>query len=412
MTLAERFPAFRSRDFKIFWSAQFLSNIGTQMQFVALNWQVYTITHSAFALGLIGFFRFAPILIFSLIGGATADAHNRKKLQFVTQSTYIILSLILAIADFTGAINVQIIFIITLFSAATMVFDGPSRQAFVPSLVEKKHLANAMSLNSIMYQSALIIGPSIAGILIAQTHLWVIYSINAISFLFVLGGLILIKSSGAIEGTPGQISLASIKEGLAFVRTKTIVWSTMMLDFFSTFFSSATALIPIYAKDILAVGPTGLGLLYSAPAIGAVIAGILVAHKHNLRNQGMVLLAATGFYAVGTIMFGFSRIFIFSFLGLVIVGAGDSVSNIIRNTIRNLETPDFIRGRMTSINMIFFMGGPQLGDFEAGMLAGYMGAPFSVVTGGIATLFVVVAMAKKLPILLKYDRHASQIIAE
>lgn len=410
MTLAERFPAFKSRDFKIFWSAQFVSNIGTQMQFVALNWQVYILTHSAFALGLIGFLRFGPILIFSLIGGAVADAHNRKKLQFITQSTYIILSLVLAITDFTGDISVPIIYLITLFSAGTLAFDGPARQAFVPGLVEKKHLSSAMSLNSIMYQSALIIGPSIAGILIAKTHLWTIYSINAISFIFVLVSLMLIKSTGAVEGEKVQISLKAIAEGLSFVRTKTMVWSTMMLDFFSTFFSSATALIPIYAKDILAIGPAGLGFLYSAEAIGAVIAGIVIAHKHNLRNQGKILLTAVSFYALGTIIFGLSRLFAVSFLALVIVGAGDSVSTILRNTIRNLETPDYIRGRMTSVNMIFFMGGPQLGDFEAGTLAGYMGAPFSVVTGGIATLFVIAVMAKKLPILRKYDRHTSQII--
>jgi len=218
-----------------------------------------------------------------------------------------------------------------------------------------------------------------------------------------LGSLIFIKENGVIEGIAAPISWSSIAEGLAFVKGKTIVWSTMMLDFFSCFFASATALIPIYAKDILAVGPTGLGLLYSAQAIGAVIAGLLIAHQHNLRRQGMILLISVGFYACGTIVFGFSRIFLISFLALVVVGAGDGISTILRNTIRNLETPDYIRGRMTSVNMIFFMGGPQLGDFEAGMLAGWMGAPFSVVTGGVATLFVIALMAKKLPILRQYD---------
>jgi MFS family permease len=380
------------------------------MQFVALNWQVYTLTHSAFALGLIGFFRFVPILFFSLIGGAVADAHNRKKLQFITIAVYIILSLILAITDFTKTINVLIIFIITVFTAVNLSFDGPARQAFIPTLVEKKHLSSAMSLNSIMYQTALIIGPSIAGLLIAKTSLGLIYALNAASFIFVLVSLIFIKNKGEVEGIPSKISFSAIIEGLAFVKTKTMVWSTMMLDFFSTFFSSATALIPIYAKDILAVGPTGLGLLYSAQAIGAVIAGLFIAHQHNLRRQGMVLLVSVGFYALGTIVFGFSRLFIISFLALVVVGAGDSISTILRNTIRNLETPDYIRGRMTSVNMIFFMGGPQLGDFEAGMLAGYMGAPFSVVTGGVATLFVIAIMAKKLPIMRRYDRHVSQII--
>jgi MFS family permease len=355
MTLTERFPAFASRDFKLFWGAQFVSNIGTQMQFVALNWQVYTLTHSAFALGLIGFFRFVPILVLSLVGGAVADAHNRKKLQFTTQSIYIVLSLILAITDFTGTINVVIIFLITLFSAGTLSFDGPARQSFIPSLVSKKHLSNAISLNSIMFQTAMIIGPGIAGILIAKTHLWVIYLLNAASFLAVLTSLVFIKSKGIPEGKKMQISFNAIAEGLSFVRTKTMIWSTMLLDFFSTFFSSATALIPIYAKDILAVGPTGLGFLYSAQAVGAVIAGFSIAHKHNLRSQGMILLISVGFYAFGTIVFGLSRSFILSFLALIVVGAGDSVSTILRNTIRNLETPDYIRGRMTSINMIFFI---------------------------------------------------------
>ena len=380
------------------------------MQFVALNWQVYTITHSAFALGLIGFFRFAPILGFSLFGGATADAHNRKKVQFVTQSIYIILSLTLAITDFTRTISVPIIYLITIFSAATLSFDSPSRQSFIPSLVEKKDLANAMSLNSIMFQSAMIIGPAISGLLIARTHLWVIYGLNSASFLFVLTSLILIKSTGAVDGIPTKISKAGILEGINFVRGKKIIWSTMMLDFFSTFFSSADALIPIYAKDILAIGPTGLGFLYAADSIGAVIAGLAIAHKRNLRGQGKILLTAVAFYGVGTIVFGLSKIFVLSFLALVVVGAGDSISTILRNTIRNLETPDFIRGRMTSVNMIFLFGGPQLGDFEAGTLAGFFGAPFAVVTGGIATLFVIGAMAKKLPILREYDRHISQIV--
>jgi MFS family permease len=375
------------------------------MQLVALNWHIYSITHSAFALGLIGLLRFVPILIFSLIGGSFADYHNRKKLLFVTQSILSLLSLILAIFTFMNFILPVYIYIITILASITISFDMPARSALIPKLVENKHLANAMSLNSIMFQTAQIVGPTFAGLLIAGTNLGIIYSFNALSFLAVIIGLLLMHVSGEIDGPRVNVSISAIMEGLIFVRSKTIIWSTMLLDFFSTFFSSAMALLPIYAKDILAVGPTGLGLLYAAPSIGAVIAALIVAHKSNLRHQGIVLLASVAVYAFGTVLFGLSNLFIISLLALVIVGAGDSVSTIIRNTIRQLETPDYIRGRMTSVNMIFFMGGPQLGDFEAGVLAGLIGAPLSVITGGLGTFIIVALMAVKIPILRKYSHH-------
>lgn len=399
------FPAFRSRDFFIFWLALFISNTGSQMQFVALNWQVYTITNSAFALGLIGLLRFIPILIFSLISGSVADAHNRKFILTITQSSLTILSLILAIMTITHTITVTAMYVITALSAIALAFDTPARQAFIPSLVDRRHLSSAMSLNSIMFQMAMIAGPMFAGILIAKTGLGTIYILNSLSFLIVLCSLYFIHTSGHIEGIPVKISLNSVKEGLHFVKSKTMIWSTMLLDFFSTFFASAIALIPIFARDILAVGPTGLGLLYAAPSIGAVLAGLFIARQPNLRHQGMLLLGSVTLYAFGTILFGLSHVFLFSLFALILVGAGDSISTIIRNTIRQLETPDYMRGRMTGINMIFFMGGPQLGDFEAGVLASVLGAPLSVITGGVGTLIVAGIMAITIPVLRKYDQH-------
>lgn len=403
--LLPQFPAFRSRDFRLFWIALFLSNTGSQMQFVALNWQVYLLTNSAFYLGLIGFFRFAPILVFSLIGGSVADAHNRKAILATTQVALMLLSALLAFFTLTGTASVYLLFGITALSAVALAFDTPARQAFVPSLVDKSHVSSALSLNAIMFQLATIIGPTISGLLIAKTGVGFIYALNACSFLIVLVSLFMLHTSGKIEGEAVKMSLSGMKEGLTFVRSKTMIWSTMLLDFFSTFFSSATALIPIFAKDILAMGPTGLGLLYAAPAIGALIAGFVVARKPHLNNQGKLLLISVAFYALGTMLFGISHIFIVSFIALIIVGAGDSISTIIRNVIRQLETPDHIRGRMTSVNMIFFMGGPQLGDFEAGLLASLVGAQLSVVTGGISTLVVVALMAWKIPTLRNYDKH-------
>jgi len=375
------------------------------MQFVALNWHIYELTHSALALGLIGLLRFLPILLFSLIGGSVADAHNRKKILFFTESSLAILSVILAYFTFTNTITPLIIFIITALGAVCISFEVPARQALVPNLVDKKNLQNALSIFAIFHQTSMILGPALSGLLIANSGLTLVYLFNAISFVIVLAGLFLLDTKGEILGPKTTFSFAAIKEGLHFVGNKTIIWSTMLLDFFSTFFSTAAALIPIFAKDILNVGPIGLGLLYSAQSIGAVSAGLLLAHKNNLSKQGIILLSSVILYALGTIIFGLSKIFLVSFIALVIIGAGDGISTIIRNTIRQLETPDYIRGRMSSVNMIFFMGGPQLGDFEAGALANFIGGPLSVVIGGVSTIAIVLIMAVKIPTIRKYDKH-------
>lgn len=399
----KRFPALKYRDFRLLWIGQFISVIGSQMQMVALNWHIYVLTNSAIALGLIGLTRFVPIMIFSLVGGSFADVLNRKKIMLTTQSALAIFAFILAAATFTKSVNPLIIFAITALSAIMVSFDIPSRQALIPNLVDKKHLANAMSLNVIMFQLATIVGPMIAGLLISKYNLGNIYAINSLSYLAAIISILLIKSKGDVKDKSGVFSLSSIKEGITFVKSKTIIWSTMILDFFSTFFSSAQALFPIFAKDILHVGPQGLGLLYSAPSLGAVIASFAMAHAGTLSKQGKILLISVSLYAIGTVIFGISKFFPLSLLALLIIGAGDSISTIIRNTIRQLATPDNIRGRMTSINMIFFLGGPQLGEFQAGLLAAYLGAPLSVVIGGVGALVIVGIIAITIPTLRKYN---------
>lgn len=213
------------------------------------------------------------------------------------------------------------------------------------------------------------------------------------------------RASGNPHGERPIISVQSIKEGLVFVKSKTMIWSTMILDFICTFFASATVLLPIFAKDILRVGPEGLGILYAASSIGAVTAGFVLAHMQIVKNQGKILLISVGVFGVATLLFGFSNYFLLSFIFLTLIGAGDSISAIIRGTIRQLVTPDHIRGRMSAINMIFFMGGPQLGEFEAGLVASLIGAPLSVATGGAATIVAVIIMAYAIPTLRKYQGH-------
>jgi MFS family permease len=262
-----------------------------------------------------------------------------------------------------------------------------------------------MSLNFIMFQTSLIVGPAIGGLLIGSVGLSWIYFLTALSFGAVMVSLYLIRTSGEPIGEKSSVSVAAMIEGLKFVKSKTLIWSTMILDFFSTLFASATVILPIFAQDILKVGPEGLGLLYAAPSIGAVITGLIMANLPRLKNQGFILLSAVAVFGIATIVFGLSKNFMLSLIALGFVGAGDSVSTIIRNVIRNIETPDHIRGRMTSINMVFFAGGPQLGEFEAGLLAALVGAPLSVVIGGAGTLIVVGLVTAFIPAVRRYQNH-------
>ncbi len=258
-----------------------------------------------------------------------------------------------------------------------------------------------------MFQASQVAGPALAGFVIAGLGVGGAYLLNAISFFAVIGALLLMHTSGEIEGASAPVSLKAMWEGLVFVKSKVMIWSTMLLDFFSTFFASATALLPIYAHSILHVGPVGYGFLYSAQAIGAVLAGFLIAHAGTIKKQGRVLLIAVSVYGLATIVFAYSTLFALSFFALFMVGVGDSVSSIIRTVIRNLVTPDYIRGRMTSVNMIFYVGGPQLGEFEAGLLASAVGGPLSVAIGGLGTLIVVGIIAVTIPQIRTYSHEAS-----
>ncbi len=403
MNFRQRFPALYYRDFLLMWLGQLVSFTGTQMQMVALNWHIYEITHSALALGLIGLFRFLPIVFFSLIAGSFSDAHNRKIILFSTQAIMGALSAFLAIQTFSHAITPLSIYIITILFAVCTSFELPARQSLMPSLVAKKDFANAMSIYNIMWQIASIGGPALAGIAIASIGVGNIYFFNALSYGGLIFALVFMQTSGKVTGVVTPISPAAILEGLRFVKSQTIIWSTTLLDFVGTFFASATSLIPIFAKDILHVGPIGLGLLYSAPALGAIVAGLIMTHIGHVRRPGPLLLCGIALYGLGTIFFGISHIFILSLIALCLLGGGDSISTILRNTIRQLATPDHLRGRMSSITMIFFVGGPQLGDFEAGILAAAVGGPWSVIVGGIGTLLFIGLITYFVPLVRTYE---------
>ncbi len=405
------FIALQYPDFRLIWIGQLVSQAGSQMQMTALNYHVYLLTHDAVALGLTSLARLVPILIFSLLGGVFADARDRRRVLLVTQSILMLTAFALGVFTFTQTISVAIIYSIAALNAATQAFDSPARQSLAPNLVPKEHLTNALSLNNIVHQTAGIVGPALGGLLIgiagdqneATIGVGAVYFLNSASFLAVLIALALIKTPTQQNLGAAKITLDSLAEGIHFVRGSKIILSTMLLDFIATFFSSATSLLPIFAKEILNVGSEGYGLLNAAESVGAVIAGAAMARMSYVRRKGQLILWAVAVYGLGTTLYGFSQWFALSLLFLGLVGAADTVSTIMRNTLRQMATPDQLRGRMTSVNMIFFSGGPQLGNLEAGLVAAWIGAPLSVITGGVATVIAVAATAWLVPQLREYS---------
>lgn len=400
--LLTRYPALTYRDFLLQYAGQFISNAGTQMQVVALNWQLYQMTRSPYVLALLGASRVVPIIAFSLVGGALVDAHNRKKILYVTQIAQTAVAFALAAVTWTHTATPLNLLILNAVLVAIYSLDSPARAALLPNLVSREHFGNAVSLNVIGYNMSTVAGPALAGFLIAYSGVASVYALDAVSFVLLLAALMNIRASGAVTGTVQKASFSAIGEGLRFVRSKPLIWSTMILDFFSTFFGEATVLLPVFALDILRVGPELLGFLYAAPFVGAAAVGIIASHIGKPIHTGRMLIAGIVFYGLGTIAFGLSKYYPLSLLALAVVGAGDGLSAIIRNIIRQLSTPDHIRGRMTAINMIFYTGGPRLGEVEAGIVAGAIGAPLSVVIGGIGVLAVIAVMGYAIPVLRTY----------
>lgn len=403
-------PALQSRNYRLLWLSLLISFSGSMMQNATVLWHVALLVppeQKALTLGLVGLVRIVPVIFFSLLGGVMADAVDRRKVLLVTQSLLTLFALTLSVLTFSGLQSVWPIFALTALSAAANSFDQPARVALIPNLVPRAHLANAISLNSTMFQLAAVIGPALSGIVIAQLSIGWVYLFNAISFLGVIGVLLLMRDAPT-KATPGQrndVSLGAAWEGLRYVFSAPLIRATMLLDFFATFFASASALLPIFAQDILRVGPEGYGVLVSAPALGAFItSAVMTVFTDRIHQRGWAVILSVMGYGLATIIFGFSQWFWLTWLCLFLTGVTDMISVVFRNIIRQLTTPDHLRGRMTSVSMIFFMGGPQLGELEAGLVANWWGAPVSVITGGIACLLATFITTVKSPEMQAYHK--------
>src|SRR5437762_4903635 len=363
----------RNRKYALMFCGQLGSAAGTQMQIVAVAWQVYLLTHSPVALGLIGLVQAIPRLIFSLVGGVLADVFDRRKMLLIIEITLATTSAVLALCTIFHVINIFIIYALVLVAASVSAFEFPTRQAIIPTLVPREQMADAMSLSMVMMQLTFIIGSALGGFVIAWTGVANTYWIDVVSYFVVIGSLLLMVIPRIPVEKRAQAGVGALMDGMRFLRAHPVILAVLSLDFFATFFGSPRALLPVYASDILHIGPQGLGLLLAATSIGAVALTPFTGLIGRIPRQGFgVVLAILG-WGLCIIALGFSPgPFWLSVLFLAGSGAADMVSMILRGLVIPLTTPDEFRGRMSAVNAMFVISGPMLGQFESGLVAGLL----------------------------------------
>jgi MFS family permease len=397
------------------WVGLLISITGSQMQVWALYWHIREITDQPIAVSVLGLVRFIPVLLLSLFAGLLADRFNRRKVAIVTQLTLGLVALAFGLLTSSGKITLGWIYGLSVLQSIAITFDLPARQALIPNLVPRDELPNAFSMNSIAVNVGAILGPALSGLVIAYAGLRWVYWLNAISYLAVIIALVLIgKIQTEVERKPvvfGTIR-ADIREGIQFILKQPIILSSMILDFFATFFSSANTLLPFVARDILKVGAVEYGWLSAAQSIGDVSVALVITQKGRIRRQGLLLSGAVIIFGLATITLGLARGFWLAMAALIIIGAADGLSTIIRNTVRQLQTPDELRGRMVGINQIFFKGGPQLGEMESGIAGQLLGIPGAIVLGGAGCVAATVLILRKFPQLFIFDGHEPAAVAE
>ncbi len=348
------YTALRYRDYRLLLGGEFVSTLGKQVQTVAISYQVYQLHHSAVELGLLGLVRLLPVLVFSLAGGVIADQVDRRRLLLITQPALLCCSLALILITATGHANIGVIYLITALAATVGTVDSPTRQAVLPGLVPREHLRNALSWSITTGEVATIAGPALGGLAIGAVGIAGTYGFEALSFVAVIGAFACMHAQLGAAVTSGPTGWRAAVEGLRFIRGNDIVLAIMSLDFFATFWGSATVLLPIFADKILHVGPTGLGILFSAPAVGSVIgAVVMTAVSHRIRKPGWPLLGAVAAYGLATIGFGLSRSMPLALLFLAGTGLADTVSMTFRHQILQLLTPDALRGRASAAHQLF-----------------------------------------------------------
>jgi MFS family permease len=382
---------------------RFASGTALTMLRTVVGWHIYSISHSAFHLGVVGVLQFLPALAFTLISGAAADSYDRRRIMNAAQLIAATAASMLFWLTKAGTIQLWAIYTGVVIISSAWAFEGPARTALLPQIVGPERFQRAVTIASTNQALAFVSGPALGGMLIAGFGIVAAYGsflgLIAVAFASVLG----LHIAPVNDGPKRRVTLAAIREGLLFVWSRPIVLGCMTLDMFAVIFGGATALLPIYAKEILQVGARGYGLLNSAMEIGALSMALLLMTLPPIRRAGHVLLATVAAYGVATIVFGVSRAFPLSLAAYIAAGAADQVSVVLRSTAIQLSTPDELRGRVSSVNLLFIGASNQLGAAESGFVAAATSATFAVVSGGIACLLVVLIVAWRMPELRRYE---------
>lgn len=382
--------------------ARVSTNFAYQMLTIAIGWQMFSLTKSAFYLGLVGLVQFLPMLFLSLFVGHASDRYDRRKIITLSQTIQSLFILILAFGSFSGWITKERFLLIIFLIAVAHSFEGPPMQTLLPNIVSREVFPRASALMSSVSEFAVIVGPAVGGILYSFGPT-LIYALVGTLYL-TSGTLISQISIKKEEFKPEPASIKSLFAGISFIKSKPIILGAISLDLFAVLFGGATALLPIYASSILMIGSFGLGVLRSAPAIGALLMSAYLAKNPLKHNVGKTMFTAVIFFGISTIVFALSKSVIISFLALFVLGASDVISVVIRSTLVQLETPDNMRGRVSSVNMIFIGTSNQLGEFESGTTAALFGTVNAAFIGGIGTIIVVLLWMKLFPSILHVDK--------
>ena len=391
----------RHTPFFLFWFARVLSTLAFQIQAVAVGWQMYALTGSAFKLGLVGLVAFLPMVIFSLAAGHVADRYDRRRIASTCQISEGLAVVTLALSSLGGWVTPAIIFGCVAVIGGARAFDSPAMQALVPGLIPESLLPRAFAWAASASQTASIVGPALGGLLYAAGPV-APYSAAAACFILagVLSGLIQIQR---MPPARQPVSLRSLFSGVAFIRSRPPILGSISLDLFAVLLGGATALLPVYARDILLTGPWGLGLLRAAPAAGALTTSVFLAHHPPRRRVGRVMFGAVMAFGLATIVFGLSRSLPLSLGALFALGAADVFSVVIRLSLVQIDTPDAMRGRVSAVNSLFIGTSNQLGEFESGVTAALFGTVPAVVLGGVGTIVVAALWMRLFPGLRDLD---------
>ncbi|WJV61440.1 MFS transporter [Pectobacteriaceae bacterium CE70] len=388
---------FKSPTFLCFWAGQIASSLAFQMLVVGIGWQMYALTNSALNLGLVGLAQFLPQLALTLFAGHAVDQYNRRRIILFARLVMAATVLVLAVGCFTQTINATMIYACSAILGATRAFEMPATQALLPNLIEPGLLSRALALMASAREATVIVGPALGGLiyLLGSTILY-----TASMACFLLSSLFLFRlryTHQALAKSP--VNLKTLFSGIHFIRRNPVILGSISLDMFAVLLGGATALLPIVAKDILHTGPWGLGLLRCAPALGAVLMSIYLTRRPLRQNVGKIMFMAVTLFGLATILFGLSNQLWLSLSALLVLGASDMISVVIRSTLVQLETPDEMRGRVSAANSIFIGTSNQLGEFESGVTAAWLGVVPAIVLGGIGTLLVVTLWMKGFPML-------------